>query len=107
MRFVIRSIVLVLLSVVVGCAGHKPKVPMPGESAGPAEWEEYYVDQFKALGDKVQPPSEQAPLEQRVAYQDVKRSFESGRTVVTILSVLLAGVSLLLLTSALSQASSL
>lgn len=102
---------LVLLTLIIaalaGCSRYTAKVPPPQAGAGPIEWKEYYEDQFKAYGDKVQPPSEDASLEQRVAYDDAHRSFKKKKAIGMTVSVVLLGCSALLLIGTLQQASEL
>ncbi len=97
------ALVLFVCTMVIGCAARVPKVPMPGESAGPVEWKAYYDDQFKALKDDVPPPGEQASLEQRVAYQDAKHSYEKQKVVGMIVSGCLLAIALGSLLGTLSQ----
>ncbi len=102
-RFKVVALLFLACLVVVGCAARSPKVPMPGEKAGPVEWREYYDDQFKVLRDKVQPPGAQAPLEQVVAYQDAKHSFEKKKVIGMIATGCALSVALITFLSTISQ----
>ena len=102
-RYIAVSLLLFVVVAAVGCAGRTPKVPMPGANAGPVEWKEYYDDQFKVLKNKVEPPGEDASLEQRVAYDDAKRSYEKKRAVGLVVSGCLLAVSVVIFVGTLSQ----
>jgi hypothetical protein len=102
-KFIYVGLLFFLVSIVVGCAAHTPKVPMPGDTAGPIEWRDYYNDQFKVLKDKVPPPDEQASLEQRVAYDDAKRAYEKKKAVGLVVGGCLLAISLVIFIGTLSQ----
>lgn len=102
-RFISATLLFLVCAMVVGCAAHTPKVPMPGEKAGPVEWREYYDDQFKAFKDKVPPPGEQASLEQRVAYQDAKAAYDKQRLTGMIVGGCVLALSLALFLGTISQ----
>lgn len=102
-RFKAITLLVLACLVVVGCAARSPKVPMPGENAGPVEWREYYDDQFKVLRDKVPPPSAQAPLEQMVAYQDAKHSYDKKKVIGLVATGCALSVALITFISTMSQ----
>ena len=106
-RYMVVFLLSVLLApVLLGCAAHRPVVPMP-DSASPIGWREYYADQFKAFGDKVQPPEENASLEQRVGYADAKSAYDRKKTIGTVVGICALGCSVILFIQTLSQAASL
>jgi len=99
-----RIVLLILITSLLfaGCA-HKATVIKPADSGTQAEWVEYYKDQFKAHGDDVPIPGDDASNEQRMAYTEARDSFKTGQMISLGLGVFVLLIGLGSLLGTLSQ----
>jgi hypothetical protein len=99
----ILSLFLIFSILMMGCA-YTPKVLKPADTDDKTAWVKYYKDQFRAYGNKVTPPPDDAPDPQKSAYLAAKHSWVRSRVVGTILNVVLLTLCVSLLVSTYSQA---
>lgn len=79
---VTKKCMLIILpfSLLLMSCSHIPEITRPNDSASKSDWYAYYEDQFKAYGDEVKAPSEDAPPVQLQAYLEAKDSYEASVT---------------------------
>jgi len=99
------SLLLVSLILLMGCA-YTPKITKPENTDNKAEWVKYYKDQFRAYGSNVTAPSDTATDVEKSAYQEARSSWVKGRIWGYVLSGVLLAISIGLLVTTISQASS-
>jgi len=58
------------------CAAHTPYISKPSSEASKQQWLGYYEVQFKAYGDSVLPPPDDAPEVARQAYTEAKAKWQ-------------------------------
>jgi hypothetical protein len=88
------GIVIIMAMLLSACATHTPYISKPSSEASKQQWLAYYGDQFKAYGDSVLPPPDDAPEVARQAYTEAKAKWkkekQSEETVLAIFLIVAA-----------------